>query len=214
MRAGRRASVVLPTLTSARVSANAPARPAPRRPHQGRAPTAAGPTDPYGSRDHSPASTRTSSLRYDERITPSRTYPAPLGDPRRRPVLDVDDERDAQRAELVEGPARERVEHRGGDAAPARRRRGDVPELDLAPLAVDVDRQGEADEASVVVERGEGLARAVEPPRLVALEPLARVAGRRRDGQAREAQDVGVVEQCGDVVEVLGGERPQRDGHR
>ena len=119
---------------------------------------------------------------------------AALGDLRRRAVLDVDDQRDAQRAELVEGPARERVEHRGRDAAPTRRRRGDVPELDLAPLAVDVDRQGEADEASVVVERGEGLARAVEPPRRVALEPLARVAGRRRDGQACEAQDVGVVE--------------------
>ena len=155
------------------------------------------PFAPYrsvGSRDHSPASTRTSSLRYGRAHHALQDVSAPLGDARRRRVLDVDDERDAQRAELVEGPARELVEHPGGHAAPARRRRGDVPELDLAPLAVDVDRQREADEAPVVVERGERLARAVEPPRLVAIEPLARVAGRRRDGQAGEAQDVGIVE--------------------
>ena len=105
------------------------------------------------------------------------------------------------------------AEHRSAPRRARARRRHDVPELDLAPLAVDVDRQREADEAPVVVERGEGLARAVEPARLVAVEPLARVAGRRRNGQAREAQDVGIVEEGGDVVEVLGGQRPQRDGH-
>ena len=37
------------------------------------APPLLGPYGSVGSRDHSPASTRTSSLRYDERITPSRT---------------------------------------------------------------------------------------------------------------------------------------------
>ena len=156
-----------------------------------------------GSRDQSPASTRTSSLKYDERITPSQDVAAALGDPRRRRVLDVDDERDAQRAELVEGPARERVEHPGRDAAPARRRRGDVPELDLAPLAVDVDRQREADEASVVVERRRRprACRRAGPPRSArATGARSRAAAGRAGG---EAQDVGIVEQCGDVVEVL-----------
>ena len=44
-------------------------------------------------------------------------------------------------------------------------------------------------------------------------EQLESVFVGRRDGQAREAQDVGVVEECGDVVEVLDRQRPQRDGH-
>ena len=86
-------------------------------------------------------------------------------------------------AELGEGPARQLGEHRDRDAAPARGRRDDVPELDLARLAVDVDRQREAEEAPVVVEGGERLARAVAPARLVAVEPL-RARSRAAAGRA------------------------------
>ena len=120
-----------------------------------------------GRRDQSPASTRTSSLRWDERITPSRTYPqrSATRDDAAFSTSMISVMRSAPSSSKAQRVSSSSIAVR--DAAPARRRRDDVPELDLAPLAVDVDRQREADEAPVVVERGEGLARAVEraPPR-------------------------------------------------
>ena len=93
----------------------APQPPA-HRPHQGRrgqadlvldAVSARTGSGSPGSRDHSSASPRRSCLRCSERRRPSRTYPARSRDAQRRNVLDVDVEVGAQRAELLEGPARE-----------------------------------------------------------------------------------------------------------
>jgi hypothetical protein len=89
-------------------------------------------------------------------------------------------------------------------------RRDDVAELDLAPLAVDLDRQREADEAPVLVDAANASRVPSSGPPRSGRATRARSPA-RRDGQAREAQDVGVVEQPGDVVEVLLGQRPQRD---
>src|SRR5207245_1477940 len=73
--------------------------------------------------------------------------------------------------------------------------RDHVAQLDLAALAVDVDRQRQPEEPVLVAHRRERLARAVAPALLVALQPRPLVSHRRRIGDEREAQDVGVLEQ-------------------
>ena len=64
-----------------------------------------------------------------------------------------------------ERPVGQRPEDRRADAAAARLRRDDVAELELALGAVDVERERDADEPPVAVERGEALARAVRAAR-------------------------------------------------
>jgi hypothetical protein len=138
--------------------------------------------------------------------------PAPLGDSLRRSVLDADDQLEAQAADRVECPARQLPERLAGDAAAARVGDDHVAELDRAGLAVDRRRPGAAEEGTVVcVDDGEDLAGAGGAARLRRFQPGAGEAGRRGDGNAREALDVRVGEEGRKPVQVRLAQRLEPD---
>ena len=108
---------------------------------------------------------------------------------------------------LLERPLGEQPQHLARDAAAAGGRRGDVAELDLGALAVELGGEREAEERAVVVDRRERFRAAVPTRGLVARQPLALEPGWRGLRDAREAQRVGVVEKGGDGAEMTVFER-------